>query len=782
MKEKKKRYLLEYPQLMKEWHATKNYALDPLTMTYGSSKWVWWQCDKGHEWRVQIYNRTNEKKPTGCPYCTGRLPSKENCLESLFPEISKEWHPSMNQKLLPRDVAPKSGKKAWWRCNKGHAYHMVIADRTSQGSGCPYCLGKKVDKTNNLYITHPHIAKEWHPNKNGDLTAKDVTKGKRLKVWWQGKCGHEWDAYIYSRTGSDSGCPYCSGRLTERKYSIAYMNPTLAKQWHPIKNNGITPEEVLPGSGKSIWWMCEQGHEWEAVVSSRKKSGCPYCSGLYASEEKNLETTRPYISKFWHPTKNGMLAPKNVTPYSGKKVWWKCLNGHEWQSKISQRTTANCPTCNREFKTSYAEQFLLYFLKKAFPKTENRYKHPILSKRQEIDVFIPEINLAIEYDGFYSHHNYEERDKKKNQILWENHISFIRVREKRLRELLDYGAINIFHNPGNEDSIKECLFFIFDWIIKNKEVSRDESKAIEELRLQNFREEYYNISASYMEEKQDYNLACIYPELASEWHPTKNGNLIPEKVFPNGKSKVWWICRKGHEWKQEIHIRSGRRVGCPFCSNKRVNEENSLFTTHPNLVSSWHPLKNGELTPYHVTAGSKKMAWWICEHGHEWKSVIHTRKSSGCPYCVGKKVTKENSLGSVHPEVAKEWHPTKNENLTPFKVPKAYAGKVWWKCGKGHEWKATVNHRTNAKNPTGCPYCSGRRAFDGNCLELNHPYLAKLWHPHKNENLTPKQVTVSSGKKVWWQCMNGHQYERRVVDQVKYKGSCKLCKRLAKLQ
>ena len=32
---------------------------------------------------------------------------------------------------------------------------------------------------------YPHLVKEWHPTKNGDLTPKDVTYGSNKKVWWR---------------------------------------------------------------------------------------------------------------------------------------------------------------------------------------------------------------------------------------------------------------------------------------------------------------------------------------------------------------------------------------------------------------------------------------------------------------------------------------------------------------------------------------------------------------------------------------------------------------------
>jgi len=47
------------------------------------------------------------------------------------------------------------------------------------------------------------------------------------------------------------------------------------------------------------------------------------------------------------------------------------------------------------------------------------------------------------------------------------------------------------------------------------------------------------------------SLAEVNPELAKQWHPTKNGILSPYDVKPNSSMKIWWKCQKGddHEWK-----------------------------------------------------------------------------------------------------------------------------------------------------------------------------------------------------------------------------------------
>ena len=149
----------------------------------------------------------------------------------------------------------------------------------------------------------------------------------------------------------------------------------------------------------------------------------------------------------------------------------------------------------------------------------------------------------------------------------------------------------------------------------------------------------------------------------------------------------------------------------------------SLAETHPELAKQWHPTKNGELTPGGVTAVSVKKVWWKCDKAddHEWETSLKSRSSgSGCLCCASRKVVLSNCLATLNPDLAKEWHPTKNGKLTPFDVTHGVDKKVWWKCKKvdDHEWEASVASRSNG---TGCACCRGFKAVKSNCLATLNP-------------------------------------------------------------
>jgi hypothetical protein len=103
-----------------------------------------------------------------------------------------------------------------------------------------------------------------------------LTQGSSKKAWWVCDKGHEWKAVISNR--QTNGCPYCSNQKVGPDNNLAFLNPAVVKQWHPTKNVILSPDMVTPGSEKKAWWVCDKGHEWEAVINSRRTRGCPYCA------------------------------------------------------------------------------------------------------------------------------------------------------------------------------------------------------------------------------------------------------------------------------------------------------------------------------------------------------------------------------------------------------------------------------------------------------------------------------------------------------------------------
>ena len=534
-------------------------------------------------------------------------------------ELMAEWNWEKN---IEFDFDPKlltvgSGKKVWWKCSKGHEWQATI-DRRSQGKGCPYCSGRNAIKgKNDLQTVNPALAKEWNYDKNNGLTPTDVLPSSNKKVWWKCGKGHEWKAMIRSRSDG-RGCPYCSGRHAVSGINdLQTVNPALATEWNYERNSGLMPMDVLPNSNKKVWWKCSKGHEWQSTVANRNNgNGCPYCLGRYAVKgENDLQTVNPAIAKEWNYEKNDDLKPEEFTANSNKDVWWKCSKGHVWHASVANRSKGNgCPVCNSERKTSFPEYALAYYLKRSGLDVVHSYR----AKGYELDIYIPSLKIAIEYDGYYWHKNRMRKDIEKNYKCKKDGIKLYRLREG-LPPLNDSSIDYIVQeNQKNLSKVLEAILseIIGDCISVDMET---DTVAIENLRV--------------LTEKEN-SLFFSNPETTGEWHYEKNGVLKPEHFAPNSHRKVWWKCQIGHEWQASIANRNKGR-GCPYCSGKKVLPGyNDLQTVNPALANEWNYEKNTGVRPIDVTPNSNKKAWWICSNGHEWEAKINNRNNgNGCPIC-----------------------------------------------------------------------------------------------------------------------------------------------------
>lgn len=561
---------------------------------------------------------------------TIRKPKTGESLGDKKPKLASEWHPSKNEGLTPFDFSPKSGYKAWWKCPKGddHEWPVKIAHRTD-GSGCPFCSGRKPSSTNNLAALNPKLAEEWHPTKNGPLTPFDFLPNSNKKVWWKCPKGedHVWDATIAHRNNG-KGCSICSGHKVAKSTSLATLYPDIASSWHPTKNEDLTPFDVSPGSHKEVWWKCDKGddHEWPSIVSNRTKgSGCPVCVNQIVVPSNSLATVKPNLAKEWHQTKNGSLTPNDITFGSNKNVWWQCNKGHDhvWETSPSHRNQGNgCPFCKNP--SSGPELRIYCELKAIFSNVLHRTKIDGF----EVDILIPDLKIGIEYDGEFWHRNKEKQDLKKNQALAKK-IILIRIRDKGLDQLTDNDILQPTRNVTVK-TIKLILERILDLQkIKSKEIIDNIDNYLKDNKWINPNQFRKLRAARHHIDFKD-SITFLFPEIAKEWHPTKNSPLKPEYFLPGSNKKVWWKCEKGpdHEWEASIASRCQSKTGCSICSNYKVVNSNCLATLYPNLIKEWDDEKNGILTPYDVTPVSYKEVWWVNKNDESWEEKIRSRVKS----------------------------------------------------------------------------------------------------------------------------------------------------------
>lgn len=332
-----------HPSLIREWHPEKNGTKRPTAYSAGSNTKAWWVCEKcGYEWQAIIANRSRDQ---GCPQCAGKVVAPEVSLAAVCPELAAQWHPTLNGGLKPTEVLPGADKPVYWLCDKGHTWKVEIHARALQHHGCPYCANVLVwPGYNDLAAVHPELLPQW--NESNSVSPDQVLAGSNKKYIWKCEKGHTWKASPYDRIHGRN-CPYCANRKVLVGFNdLAYTHPQMAREWHPEKNGSLTPQQVIAGSNKRVWWKCEScGEEWQALIFSRRDGrGCPYCAGKKPHIGKNdLATVHPALAAEWDYEQNGDAQPSDFLPGSDKKVWWKCARcGNTWKAQISARSKGFC--------------------------------------------------------------------------------------------------------------------------------------------------------------------------------------------------------------------------------------------------------------------------------------------------------------------------------------------------------------------------------------------------------------------------------------------------------
>jgi DNA-directed RNA polymerase subunit RPC12/RpoP len=464
-----------------------------------------------------------------------------------------EWNWEKNNELGldTNTLTCGSGKKVWWKCSEGHEWKALIKSRV-EGNGCPYCSGRIAIYTKNDLLTlNPQLAIEWNYEKNADLKPEHFMPNSHAKVWWKCLNGHEWQATIDSRNRGN-GCPYCSGRrVVKGENDLSTVNPNLAKEWNYERNGNLTPSNVLPTSNKKVWWICERGHEWQALISNRTKgSRCPICHS-----EKNTSFPefiiifylKKHIFDVVHSYKNLGYELDVYIPSKNIAIEYDGYFYHK--NKIKKDLDKNLKCKNDNIK--------LYRIREGLPVLNDSSIDYVIDKNQnnleevlqKVLSEITKINIDV--------------DLKRDAIEIEN-----------LREHIEKTNSLLFSNPT---------------LAKEWNYEKNGSLRPEHLLANSHKKVWWKCSKGHEWQSIIYSRICgagcpycsgqkvlkgyndlttINPRLASEWNYYKNGDLKPEDFTANSGKKVWWKCEKGHEWEATISNRN-RGTGCPYCSGRK---------------------------------------------------------------------------------------------------------------------------------------------------------------------------------------------------------------------
>ena len=385
------------------------------------------------------------------------------------------------------------------------------------------------------------------------------------------------DIYVYTiigelaYTGKD-----CGGRSIMAKESrlLSVCRPDIAKQWHPTLNGELTPDMVTVGSGRKVWWTCEQGHVWDAVISSRAHgAGCRKCSGYYQ------------------------------------------------RSKVEIRIAAEL-------------RFLLGVMDT--DAGTDRVRDDI-GYRCRPDIVLSDYKIAIDIDGSYYHKDVAYRDIKKHERMKRNGWVLIRVREAPLKRITD-DDIFCDSLKNTKDVVNKILLelqrlgvdipdaatYLKQNKLQNQKYADDEiaRRGPNVRKSRSLATRHPGIAAQWhptlngdltpdqvgassgdrawwrcdqghvwdaiISNRTGRGSGCLYcsgrrvlagdndlathkPDLVEQWHPTLNGDLTPDQVSRGSSKKAWWRCDKGHVWEAIISSRA-HGAGCPDCATEKREE------------------------------------------------------------------------------------------------------------------------------------------------------------------------------------------------------------------
>jgi len=429
---------------------------------------------------------------------------------------------------------------------------------------------------------------------------------------------------------------------------------------------------------------------------------------------------------------NKDVLPEDVAAGSHVKVWWACSGGpdHVWQATVASRTAAgtNCPFCAGTLPSVTNTLVALY---------------PDLAAQLH-----PSLNDSIDVSSV--------RARADTKLWWVCPVAVDHVWEARVGSRVRDGV-----------GCPACV---------GRQVSVTNS------------------------------LATVSPQLALEFDLDLNYPLTPETVVAGTQRGSWWRCRKesSHVWiaNTSNRVRLGR--GCPHCAGKRVpmrtsvasepagaadrprlTYPDSLAVIVPDLVLLLHPQKNGSLDPHVLPASEDGAVWWRCAsfEDHEWYASparqVRDAKAGrsrppACHICRGISAAPSLNLATKYPELAKQCHDSRNEEVAASDFGFCDPRLVWWRCPQGpdHEWKASVTSRVDDPQ---CPFCQGYRFAYSNSLEVRRPEIADQLHPTKNSNLQASEVSYGSGAKLWWRCTDDPEHEWLAAVNSRISSGCPHC-------
>lgn len=403
-----------------DFDTEKNTPFSESDVVLGSThRKYWWVCPGQRHSYLSYPSDRFERKGRQCPYCAGKkVLSGFNDLMTTHPELAAEWHPTRNGNITPDTVKYSVRDKYWWLGKCGHEWESTVLNR-SIGNGCYQCLGRRKATSQGLLKEDEKLFSELHPTKNKELEVHTLKRFSVTNVWWLGSCGHEWKTSPRNRS-MGHGCHYCSGNSLLKGFNDAKTRYPHLEEYYLTERNQVAFDDISHGSRRLFWWRGGQcGHVYKQSVRDRHYYGCPYCSGKKVLAGFNdLATLHPLLAQEYSNVHNDIVVTERHHG-SAELVTWHCAadGNHLWEASVSNRTLLNsgCPHCWSQTFVSQAEEELIQHVQDLGLDTTKDRK---VLNGKELDIYIPERQFAIEYNGVYWHSETQGKDKWYHYRKW----------------------------------------------------------------------------------------------------------------------------------------------------------------------------------------------------------------------------------------------------------------------------------------------------------------------------------------------------------------------------
>ena len=452
------------PIIASEFDVAANCGQTPDTVPNSSPRLAWWRCQRGHRWQQTVVARS--KRGRECPQCEQEHLATQDSVAARFPQLVAQWdEPGID----PSTVRHSSNMPVGWKCDAGHQWRDSPNRRAGKGRYqggvrlCPVCREEAARRVS-LAVLRKDLADQWHPSSNGKLKPEEVAVHSTVMAWWQ--CpddpAHLWQARVFWRTQGPGKCPFHSGHRLAPERSLAAMHPALVAEWSD-RNGKLRPEGIAAMSDRKVWWRSRNPPhtEWLARVADRARGkGFPGDHGHMVTPENCLATVGPAVAATWLSERNGDVTARHVTAHSSRKMWWSCPTcRHAWHASVKNRVSGSgCPICN-EVGLSRAEHRVMWELRYCIADIpDGRHKQPVqrmpaegrrrTRRFREVDILLPSLGVAVEYDGVHWHAGKEEQDRIKTLELEQSGLRVIRIREAGL-SLLAPNGIAVQLDAGN---------------------------------------------------------------------------------------------------------------------------------------------------------------------------------------------------------------------------------------------------------------------------------------------------------------------------------------------